>query len=129
MEGYEIDTRSDCVHSSDQTQLLDLGVFAAVKRSYMNPINMGMVSVQTCQVMRMFDAWVRGTVPRTIVNSFRAAGLVPYEVPSGEMYLHVDGRAARKVREWREGRHIEERMGPAGRRLVRLVEERPNPEI
>jgi hypothetical protein len=26
-------------HSSDQTQPLDLGVFAAVKRYYMNPIN------------------------------------------------------------------------------------------
>jgi hypothetical protein len=60
-------------HSSDQTQPLDLGVFAAVKRSYMNAINMRMVSVQTRQVMRMFDVWVRGTVPRTIVNSFRAA--------------------------------------------------------
>jgi hypothetical protein len=31
-------------------------VFAAVKRSYMNPINMRTVSVQSGQVMRMFDA-------------------------------------------------------------------------
>jgi hypothetical protein len=115
-------------HSSDLTQPLDLGVFAAVKRSYMNPINMRTVSVQSGQVMRMFDAWVRGTVPRTIVNSFRAAGLVPYE-ESGEICLRVDRTAAKRVRHWREGPYIEEGMGPEGRRRVRLVEERPNPEV
>jgi hypothetical protein len=116
-------------HSSDQTQPLDLGVFAAVKRYYMNPINVRTVSVQSSQVMRIVDAWIRGTIPRTIVNSFREAGFVPYEGPSGVTYLHIDKTAAKKVRHWTEAPHIAEGMGPAGRERVRLVEKRPNSEI
>jgi hypothetical protein len=116
-------------HSSDQTQPLDLGVFAVVKRYYMNRINVRTVSVQSSQVMRMFDAWVRGTVPRTIVNSFREAGFVPYEGASGVIYLRVDKTAAKNVRHWTEVPHIEERIGSASKGTVRLVDKRANSEI
>jgi hypothetical protein len=62
------------------------------------------------------------------VNSFREAGLVPYE-ESGVICLRVDRTSAKEVRHWRERPHIEEGMGPAGKGRVRLVEQRPNSEI
>jgi hypothetical protein len=43
-------------HSSDQTQPLDLGVFAVVKRFSLLPITRA-YSRQSSQVMRIFDAW------------------------------------------------------------------------
>jgi hypothetical protein len=57
---------------------------------------------------------IRGTVPRTIVNAFREAGLVPSE-ESGVVYFRVDKTAAKKVRHWREELHLEEEIEPAGK--------------
>jgi hypothetical protein len=57
-------------HSSNQTQRLDLGVFAAVKRYYMHALTVRTVSAQGSQVIRMFDAWIHGSIPRAIVNTF-----------------------------------------------------------
>jgi hypothetical protein len=58
-------------HSSDQMQPLDGGVIAAVKRDSMNSINARTVSTQRSQIIRMFDALIRETVRRTIVNAYR----------------------------------------------------------
>jgi hypothetical protein len=33
---------------------------------------------QTAQVIKMCDAWETATIPRNVVEAFRAAGLVPY---------------------------------------------------
>jgi hypothetical protein len=49
----------------------------------------------------MFDSWIHGTVPRTIGNAFREAGLVPYE-ESGVICFRIDHTAAKKVCHWRE---------------------------
>jgi hypothetical protein len=66
------------------------------------------------------------------VNVFREAGPLPYE-ESGVMSLRIDKTAARKVRQvrdWRDGGHLEEGIGPAGKWEVCLVEKlRPNSDI
>jgi hypothetical protein len=63
----------------------------------------------------MLDTWTHVTVPRTIVNAFREAVLVPYE-ESEVICLRVDRTAAQKVRHWSKTPHIEEGMGSAGKR-------------
>jgi hypothetical protein len=75
-------------HLSDQTQPLDLSVFATVKRFSLSPIT-GAYSRQSSQVMPIFDAWQRATVPRVIIAAFRAGGFVPIE-PNGEISLEID---------------------------------------
>jgi hypothetical protein len=75
-------------HLSYQTQPLDLGVFATVKRFSLSPITWA-YSRQSSQAMRIFDAWQRATVPRVIVVAFRAAGFVAVE-RDGEIDLEVD---------------------------------------
>jgi hypothetical protein len=74
--------------------------------------------------MRMFDAWQRATVPRAVVAAFRAAGFVPIE-RDNEIYLDVDLTKATRIRRWTEAPHIEEVVGEAGRRRVRLTENGP----
>jgi RNA binding exosome subunit len=85
-----------------------------VKRYYLNPITVRTVSTKRSQVITMFDALIRGTVPRTIMKAFREDGLVPYK-ESGVVYFRVDKTAAKKVRHWGDERHVEEGMGPAGK--------------
>jgi hypothetical protein len=60
------------------------------------------------------------SVPRTIVNSLREAGLVSYE-ESALICIRVDRTAGKKFNTG-EAAHIEEEPGQAGKGRVRLVE-------
>jgi hypothetical protein len=108
-------------HSSDQTQPLDLDVFAAVKRFSLSPIT-GEYSHQSSQAMRIFDAWQRTTVPRVIVAAFRAAGFVPVE-RDGEIYLEIDLTQVHRIRHWTEAPHIEDVVSAVGLRRWQLAAE------
>jgi hypothetical protein len=77
----QTERKSDLLHRSlsaffRSNTVSRLGMFAAVKRDYIHPLTVRTVSAQSSQVIRMFDAWIHGTVPRTIVNAFREAGAI-----------------------------------------------------
>jgi hypothetical protein len=107
-------------HSSYQTQPLDLGVFANVKRSYTTPISTRTMSIQTGQIVHMFDTWLRGILPRLIVSAFRSAGFVPVQ-GHGEVHLRVDRNAATRVRHWTEAPHVEPGMGKEWKKQDQIV--------
>jgi hypothetical protein len=106
--------------TSDQTQPLDLGVFASLKRADMQRIAIQDVSRQTAHVIRILDSWQRAGLPRVIVSAFRAAGLVPSIGPDNRSYLKIEGSVATRVRHWSSAPHLEEGIGPAGKRRERL---------
>jgi hypothetical protein len=105
-------------HPSDQTQPLDLGVLATVRRFCLSPIT-GAYSPQSFQAMHIFDAWQRTTVPRVIVAAFRVVEFVPVEC-DGEIYLEVDLPQAHRIGHWTEAPHIEDVVSAAGLKRLRL---------
>jgi hypothetical protein len=86
-------------HTSDQIQALDLGIFGVFKLYSQKQLNMQTYERQTAQVIKMCDAWQRATIPRNVVNAFRAAGLVPVTGEGKRIDLQCSEEAATHIRQ------------------------------
>jgi hypothetical protein len=109
------------LHSSDQTQPLDLGVFPTAMRFSLSPIT-GAYSCQSSQAMRIFDTWQRATALRVIFAAFQAAGCLPVE-RDGEIYIEVDLTEVHRIRHRTEAPHMEDVLSAADLRRLRLAAE------
>lgn len=86
-------------HSSDKTQMLDLGLFGTVKTAQSRIYLPDGLSTQTTQIARLLAAWGAVAHPPAITACWRQAGINPYWDPeSGWLRVDVDARA-RKVTE------------------------------
>jgi hypothetical protein len=81
-------------HTSDQIQALDLGIFGVFQLYYKKRVPITTYERQTAPVMKMCDAWQRATIPRNVVQAFRAAGLVPVPGEGKRYYLRFSEEAA-----------------------------------
>jgi hypothetical protein len=55
---------------------------------------------------------------------FRSAGFIPVE-RDGEIYLDIDLAMVRRIRPWEAASHIEQGIGAAGLRRLRLGDHHP----
>jgi hypothetical protein len=77
-----------------------LGIFAVFKLFYKRQprfAGMAIFGHHTAQVTQMCDAWQRATIPRNVVEAFRAAGLVPYPGSDRRYYLKFVGEEAHRL--------------------------------
>ncbi|OHT04668.1 hypothetical protein TRFO_27741 [Tritrichomonas foetus] len=88
-------------HTSDQIQVLDLGIFANQKR-WMHNLNYDdEYTWQTMQVMRMFDSFRMACSPKNIIAAFRRAGMIStYNIKTRVYDVTIDRRYATEVRHW-----------------------------
>lgn len=87
-------------HSSDQTQPLDIGIFA-VQKYKMNKMTVPEdLSQQSSQLIRIVDSFTQAATISNIMSAFRGAGIVSsYDTNLGLM-PRVDRASAKKVRYW-----------------------------
>jgi hypothetical protein len=105
-------------HSSDQTQPMDLGVFANQKTEAARTRPSPELNPQTKQVVKMLNGYQKACCPNNITGAFRRAGIITYWSPlHNELLAKVDRTTADRVRHWshlgkdritlRSGRRIE----------------------
>jgi hypothetical protein len=85
-------------HSSDQTQPLDLLIFAVAKQHYRSSPDSDLCSDQSRQVDRMMCAIHAATTVHNCVQAFIRAGLIPERRMDGHYYLRVDITQAQGLR-------------------------------
>lgn len=84
-------------HSSDQTQMLDLGIFGPPKK-YISKIKPDkFLSSQYKQIIRIINSWQAVATPSNITSAFKQAGLRPY-IENGTLFYQVDLDNARCLR-------------------------------
>ena len=83
--------------TSDQVQLLDLGIFGVqktYKRSCSPPSNL---QQDEKEIIALVDSWIRATTPGNVTSAFRQAGM--YQDKVGDKYvMRADIQYARAVR-------------------------------
>ena len=95
-------------HSSDQTQFLDLLIFALQKSEMQQMRIRNELNWQTKQVIKILDSWQRVTVPRNIIAAFRRGGLiVQWDQDQGKLIASVDRSHATAVRHFDLEEHPE----------------------
>ena len=86
-------------HSSDQLQMLDLGIFGVMKLRMSQIRTSASFSTWTRQIIRMFNGWQMSTLPINVVMAFRRGGFtVEWDVARQMNMVTVDARFAGKVR-------------------------------
>lgn len=94
-------------HSSDQIQPLDLGIFANLKGRMSNIYLDSDLSIQTREVIRIFDSFVMASLPRCIIGAFRRSGIVlRYSRNDETLLVDVDERYANNVRHFQQNPDI-----------------------
>lgn len=84
-------------HSSDQAQMLDLGIFGVQKMHIPKIKPDKNLSDLTKQVVKIVDSWRAAATPRNITQAFKAAGLDFY-LENGEILCRVNLYNAVKLR-------------------------------
>jgi hypothetical protein len=88
-------------HSSDQTQPLDLGIFALEKAEAMRIRVPDTVSCQTRQVVKATGGYTRACLPNNVISAFRQAGIVSQWCSEhNALIAKVDRETTTKVRHW-----------------------------
>jgi hypothetical protein len=86
------------VHSSDQTQPLDLGIFGPQKGER-KILPREDLSEQVREILQIFCSWQRAAVPPNIVSAFKQAGFL-YSLDSNDtLRCSVDIEYARRIRD------------------------------
>jgi hypothetical protein len=98
----DIDVLFLVLHSSDQTQPLDVLTFALMKRHFSGSRFSGLENPQSSRLVRILGAWSASSAPYHNIEAFLRIGLVPFDEPlrSGDYYLRLQREAARCVRSW-----------------------------
>lgn len=88
-------------HSSDQTQPLDLGIFA-VQKSKMSRMTVPQeFSNQSQQIMKIVDSFTQAATISNIRGAFKAAGIISkFDANENKMFSTVDRAFASRVRHW-----------------------------
>ena len=84
-------------HSSDQTQPLDLGIFAICKGAQQRIRPNKDLSEQSKQIIKLLGGWQAATTPPNIISAFRAAGIIS-KLKHNILISEVDTSYAHKVR-------------------------------
>ena len=88
-------------HSSDQTQMLDLGIFGVQKTRMQRMRYDSELNKQTIQIMKIVDSFTQAATISNVVSAFRSGGIVStYDEESGFMIPRVERSEARCVRHW-----------------------------
>jgi hypothetical protein len=88
-------------HSSDQTQPLDLGIFALEKAEAMRIRLPDDVTAQTRQIVKAIGGYLRACVPNCVVSAFRQAGIVSDWNPIRQhLVATIDREASTRIRHW-----------------------------
>jgi hypothetical protein len=88
-------------HSSDQTQPMDLGIFARQKAeaSRIRPIQG--LNPQSKQLIKMLSGYEIATLPQVIIGAFRRTGIAnTWSDEHQTLLVQFDRSLARGVREW-----------------------------
>jgi hypothetical protein len=86
-------------HASNQTQPLDLLIFALTKPRYSASKFQRLTNPQSNQVVRILGAWFAASGPHHNVEVFMNLSLFPLKA-SNDIFLIVDREKARRVRGW-----------------------------
>ncbi len=87
-------------HSSDQTQPLDIGIFA-VQKTKMNRIFVPSgLSQQSSQLIKIIDSFRQTSTISNVISAFRGAGIVSSFDKEYGLVAKVDRSQAIKVRHW-----------------------------
>lgn len=84
-------------HSSDQTQMLDLGIFGIQKKNISKIRPEKNLSSQSKQIIKILNSWFSVATPSNITSAYKQAGLVPF-MENGTLYYKVDLDYARCLR-------------------------------
>ena len=105
-------------HSSDQIQVLDLGIFGVMKQRMAQIKTDVHLSHLSRQVVKSYNAWQIATLPSNISGAFRRAGIhVEWKSNEQRSYIYVDERTADAVRHFQR---IPEWLIEPDRRRTRL---------
>ena len=86
-------------HSSDRTQMLDVGIFGNVKLNQQRIHPNKNLSTQSKQLIKLLGSWQATTHPLAVVNSFRECGInVIWDQSNNILITKVD-RQGRKIPE------------------------------
>jgi hypothetical protein len=87
-------------HSSDQTQALDVGMFAIHKAVMRRVFAPNWLSNQSKQIYRMLGAWQAVSTPPNIISAFKQVGIhVEWSDDHKTLLTRVDPSTARRLRE------------------------------
>jgi hypothetical protein len=88
-------------HSSDQTQPMDLGIFAVQKVEAKRIRPSDKLNIQTRQVIKVVGSYMKACIPNNITSAFRRAGiLAEYSPRHGALLARVAREEANCVRDW-----------------------------
>ena len=105
------------VHTSDQLQPLDLGIFANQKRWQSNVSVDDTLNRQTKQLIKILDSYRMATTPKNVIGAFRKGGIVTWLDDSTlTLMVRVDPTYATRVRD--DAEDADRR--PEGRERVRV---------
>ena len=86
-------------HSSDQCQVLDLGVFGIQKKATKKVRPSERFSQQSKEIIKIFSSWQHVATPANICAAFGQAGFSKYRIDGDPTYyMSVDIKHAQKVR-------------------------------
>jgi hypothetical protein len=89
-------------HTSDQTQPLDLGIFAILKAESSRIRLAPAVNPQTSQLAKMLSGMIKACTPYNILRAFRSAGICcRWSSKHNSLVSFVDKDEAGKVRHWK----------------------------
>lgn len=85
-------------NSSDQVQVLDLGIFG-IQKKIMNSLDKDEeLTPVVNQIINIVDSWIKATTPSNITSAFKQAGFVYEDDEAYEYVMNCDITKARAVR-------------------------------
>ena len=90
-------------HSSDQLQMLDIGIFGIMKRKMAETRTPDKLSCLTRQIVKAYNAWQAVTTPMNVTMAFKRAGFnVMWDEKRRRTYVYKDERTAGAVRHFQQ---------------------------
>jgi hypothetical protein len=89
------------LHSSDQVQPLDLGMFAVHKLESRRVKPHGKLTTQTCKIIKILAGWEKALTRSSVAGALCRAEIFPICVAeAGTLACHVGPEQATQVRDW-----------------------------
>jgi hypothetical protein len=93
-------------HTSDQVQLLEVGLFALHKSESRRMQTLLDLNVQTLKLIRMLCDFQKAATPINVIGAFRRAGILSqWDGHAGTPRCFVDRTQATELRHWRQSRN------------------------